>query len=1095
MGPLAVDPQALYAAGSAVAAAGGGLAANMTVLAAGFAAHTGLDAAGTLFGLEYQSAGESLLTAATAVINACGQSGAKIQQGAVNYSNADAASNLRGGAGVLQAPPAPTEIAPPGPPGTWGKGEPPPLLWAVVQSFLDDVWPDGDVGALHAAAGRWRSFGAAIGGVGGSLNAAKTLLDGQHIPEGDKIDQALSLIGGCAARVGKGCEELARRLDEFASEVAHAQQSIRDLLNRLGSLTDLGHDLMLIVKGDALEEIKKVVNDIQGVLHNLGREARAAEQEIKMGMQIVDGEVVKLEKYVRGELKQYLGDPVGNQMATVFDMWLNANEGVLKGAVGMAQAFGDLDPRWFLLDPEGASDTWANLGKGLWKGSLFNAFLNPQEASEAHLQQLKGLLHLEDWSRARPALGFGENLFDLSTFLIPGGGEVGAAADGAGAAARGAKAAAEAGEAEAAGGRVAGGIAGVVGPRGALADIAATGSKLTKDLEGLTANLPKIEPPPVGGRPVGLPPGKLPDAPVGPAPHAPDAAPGAPHGPGSREPPGPTGGQPAPAPGGGPHEPGGGPPASAPAPAGGPHEPPAGATPAAPAPAPPGGPHEPGFDTPAASGPASGGSHGSVPTSHSPEPASPSGGGSHGPGFDPESAPAQAGATEGGPHGPAPEGPAPASPPGSRWHEPGPEPAPAQAGATAGGPHGPDSLPTGRPHEPVSEPAGGPREPVSVTASGPHEPASVPGGGPHEPAPTAPPVSAPAAVPAAVGDRLPSAVPTAAESAPARAPLAPGGASVEPAASAATPHSMSQGGRPTELLPPGHGGGHGTGDGSPGGPPGRKSPPGGGPHGSGGGGPRGTGGSDGGPPGGGGPRGSGDGGTSGGHGDGGDGSAGDGHGGSSDGARQDPVHSGEPSGDGWRRLESQPLDPHYGEPLPEHWDFPDNPVDPSQVKPSVADLIKDPDAPFGRDPQGNPYTEKQYAERFNKVGDEGQTWYNFPGNDGAVPGTRVAYTEAEKFVRDYGSQLDRIGKDGKYLAVMENGQPASWEQRALHVDSLRDPYNAYELGALPEGWTIEVSEVAPGVGQPGGSIQVRIFDEEGVARRVDELLRRGVLRK
>jgi hypothetical protein len=130
------------------------------------------------------------------------------------------------------------------------------------------------------------------------------------------------------------------------------------------------------------------------------------------------------------------------------------------------------------------------------------------------------------------------------------------------------------------------------------------------------------------------------------------------------------------------------------------------------------------------------------------------------------------------------------------------------------------------------------------------------------------------------------------------------------------------------------------------------------------------------------------------------------------------------------------------------------------------------------------------------VGDKAEHWFNFPLNDGAVPGTRVAYTDAEKFLRDYGSQLDRVGKtNGKYLAVMEDGQPASWEQRALHVSSLHDPYNAYEFGALPEGWTIEVSEVAPGVGQPGGSIQVRVFDDEGDVRIVDELIRKGVLRK
>ncbi|WP_216823699.1 hypothetical protein [Mycobacterium terramassiliense] len=156
MVPLVVDPQALFAVGSAVIAAGEGLAANLTVLTAGFAAHTGLDAAGAVFGLAYQDAGESVLQAATAAVNACRQSGALIQQGAANYSQAEAASTLGGGAGALQAAPAQAKMSAPGPPGTWGKGEPPPLLWAVVESFVDDVWPDGDVAGLHAAAARWR---------------------------------------------------------------------------------------------------------------------------------------------------------------------------------------------------------------------------------------------------------------------------------------------------------------------------------------------------------------------------------------------------------------------------------------------------------------------------------------------------------------------------------------------------------------------------------------------------------------------------------------------------------------------------------------------------------------------------------------------------------------------------------------------------------------------------------------------------------------------------------------------------------------------------------------------------------------------------
>lgn len=523
MVPLAVDPEALFGVGGAVIGAGGGLAANLTVLTTGFAAHTGLDAAGTMFGLGYQDAAGRLLEAAAAAINACRQSGARIQQGASNYSHAEAASTLGGGAGALPPPPEPEKITAPGPPGTWGRGQPPPLLWAVVESFVDDVWPDGDVAGLHAAAARWRGFAVGAGGTRDGLNAAMVLLDAHQIPEGGKIDVALSQIRDAIAKIFEASAKLARALDDFANDVEHAQNAIRDLLNRLGSLTDLGHDLMLIVKGDALDEIKKIASDINGVLHNLGREARAAEQGVKAGLGVVDGLVVKLEKYVRGELKQFLGDAVGNQVATVFDVFANANEGTLKGAVGMALSIGDLDPRWLLIDPHGAAATWSDVAKGLWKGSLVNGVLNPQEFVDANWQQLKAMLHLDDWSTARPGLGFGENAFDVAMFFIPGAGEAGAATEAGGAALQGAEAAEAAGAAGRAGAEAAGGFAGV---RGALADIAGAGGDLTKNLEGVAGKLPKIEPP-VGGRPVGVPAPKPLEAPVESVPRPPDAPPDA----------------------------------------------------------------------------------------------------------------------------------------------------------------------------------------------------------------------------------------------------------------------------------------------------------------------------------------------------------------------------------------------------------------------------------------------------------------------------------------------------------------------------------------------------------------------------------------
>ncbi len=160
--------------------------------------------------------------------------------------------------------------------------------------------------------------------------------------------------------------------------------------------------------------------------------------------------------------------------------------------------------------------------------------------------------------------------------------------------------------------------------------------------------------------------------------------------------------------------------------------------------------------------------------------------------------------------------------------------------------------------------------------------------------------------------------------------------------------------------------------------------------------------------------------------------------------------------------------------------------------------MQDPSAPLGRDSDGNPYTSERYAEEFNNLGPKGQHWVNFPDNDGAVPGTRVAYSDFDQFTRDYGNQFDRIGDDkGKYFGVIEDGRPASWEERAMHVSSLRDPYSTFTVDHLPEGWKIEVSEIASGLGQPGGGLQARIMDETGKFWPVEELLTidDGVIRR
>ncbi|MCI4676803.1 glycohydrolase toxin TNT-related protein [Candidatus Mycolicibacterium alkanivorans] len=203
----------------------------------------------------------------------------------------------------------------------------------------------------------------------------------------------------------------------------------------------------------------------------------------------------------------------------------------------------------------------------------------------------------------------------------------------------------------------------------------------------------------------------------------------------------------------------------------------------------------------------------------------------------------------------------------------------------------------------------------------------------------------------------------------------------------------------------------------------------------------------------------------------------------------DPVHSHEPAGQGWERQDNyDPVDPTYGEPLEQHWEFVDNPVDPERINPQVAELIADPSAPFGRAPDGHAFTAAEYAERFNKFGPDGQHWSRFPNNAGAVQHSIVEFDDLPAFQSHFGLKLDRIGDDnGKFLAVMLDGHPATWEERALHVDSLQKGYYSYTIENLPPGWKIEASEAARGLGQPGGSIQIRFVDESNEVVTIDQL--------
>ncbi|MGA8546725.1 MAG: hypothetical protein WB785_15900, partial [Mycobacterium sp.] len=410
MAPLAVDPQALSGAGAAVISVGDGVAAALGPLTSGFGGNTGQDAAGEAFGLAYQDSAKNLLKAVAAGINACRITGFKVQVGASNYSRAEAASTLGGGGAVLPMPPEPGKFDAPGAPWTLGPGMPEPALWAVVETFVGDLWPNGNPGQLHAAAGCWRTFGAALHGVKDALHGPNSVVGAQQMPEAGLIQLVFSKLGDDVAKVGDECDKLAKGLDDFANEVQHAQDAIRDLLHRLDTPSGLWHEVVEVFKGHGLDEIKKIANDIKAVLHNMKREADAKEQLFQQAMGLLDGCAVALEHYANKEFTHFLGRDVGGVASGLFNAYIDTSEGVIKGAADAAHSLSQLNPVRFTYDPHGALHTWQGLSKLAQMGA------NPAAAPailasdpKGTIEMVKGLVDYKDWSSDRPLVGLGHN--------------------------------------------------------------------------------------------------------------------------------------------------------------------------------------------------------------------------------------------------------------------------------------------------------------------------------------------------------------------------------------------------------------------------------------------------------------------------------------------------------------------------------------------------------------------------------------------------------------------------------------------------------------------------------------------------------------
>ena len=166
-----------------------------------------------------------------------------------------------------------------------------------------------------------------------------------------------------------------------------------------------------------------------------------------------------------------------------------------------------------------------------------------------------------------------------------------------------------------------------------------------------------------------------------------------------------------------------------------------------------------------------------------------------------------------------------------------------------------------------------------------------------------------------------------------------------------------------------------------------------------------------------------------------------------------------------------------------------------------ADMVRRRELVLGVKPDGTSYTYEEWRAEHGHIEISPRTgkeeWViDWPPNDGYA-GEPTVYSSVEEYIRDFGGDVDRIGHpDGNFLGVIEDGHPASFEERSLRPDSVNDHYYQYEFteDPLPEGWTIKSGKAAPWGQQPGGATQLQVIKDDGKAASITDLLKEGILK-
>ncbi|MBI3224605.1 MAG: hypothetical protein HYZ39_06070 [Mycolicibacterium cosmeticum] len=379
---------------------------------------SGSDAAGLSFALEYGRSAQKFADTLAIAANAYISVGRMLEATGYNYKNADAGSTIGGHGPAGSVGPEPGKIiAGDMPAGPNGIMVPPPAMWYLVEPLLQALpglgliagmsmtWPSGHAALMNVVAAQWRNFATGFAIFQSELDALKAGVTAQTIPEGAKIGEAFTDLGGRMTDLATASTGLADAITTFAGDVQRTQDAIRRLCDRL-SLSGLWDTVTDFFTGDGMKVLREVARDIGTVLGNFQRQVQGIVGLLGELKNLISDAADAFEKWVRPVLVAQFGDGVGNFLADAVTLYTDFEVGIANGLINTVSGVVSM------ADPQ----MWKGLAETAW--AVAN---DPSKAPGVLAEMGKQFIALDQWQGDHPGRGAGEAAFNIGSLFVPGG--------------------------------------------------------------------------------------------------------------------------------------------------------------------------------------------------------------------------------------------------------------------------------------------------------------------------------------------------------------------------------------------------------------------------------------------------------------------------------------------------------------------------------------------------------------------------------------------------------------------------------------------------------------------------------------------------